>query len=81
MTQQAERQAGISGEPVVRLVNVTKRIGKRTIIDKLTLDELLDCPEAESEAHNQAYRYLKLLKVATACTNVNVKQFHELCKQ
>ncbi|WP_313998636.1 ABC transporter ATP-binding protein [uncultured Paenibacillus sp.] len=38
MTQQAERQAGISGEPVVRLVNVTKRIGKRTIIDKLTLD-------------------------------------------
>lgn len=38
MTQQAERQAGISGEPVIRLVNVTKRIGNRTIIDKLTLD-------------------------------------------
>jgi len=32
-----ERHGG-GAEPVVRLVNVTKRIGKRTIIDNLTFD-------------------------------------------
>ncbi|CAM4412088.1 ABC transporter ATP-binding protein [Paenibacillus tarimensis] len=38
MREQIPASAAVAKEPVVRLLNVTKRIGGKTIIDKLTLD-------------------------------------------